>query len=231
MLNGIDVSENQGYLRDGETFDGLDFVLIRSSYGSDHIDIQALRNAELARAAGKLVGHYHFCLPAYESGPAQAQYFLSAVPELQPGEPLLFDLERVGVDLPWWCDQFIRVIKDETGIVPLFYVNHDFLATYGFGTVVAHNCGLWIAEPDNVPAQVNGSISPWGFAAFKQYTFGGGKLGDQPVDQDVFYGSADEFRQYGKPGWQHEEAPTVAETQPSGETSSPAEGGLASPSQ
>lgn len=198
-LDGIDISENQGYLSDDAFDSPIDFVIIRSCFGDDHIDIQALRNADLARAAGKLVGHYCFALPTLSSGPSQARFFLDSIPGLKPGEPLFLDMERAADDLDWWCDQFIRVIKDELGIPPLLYVNHDFLTAYGFGMVKAHNCGLWIAEPDNHPDEVTGNVTPWEFAAFKQYTFGGGELAGQPVDQDTFFGSREQFESYGLP--------------------------------
>lgn len=68
--------------------------------------------------------------------------------------------------------------------------------------VAAHGCGLWIAEPDNHPLEVTGEISPWGFAAVKQYTFGGGQLAGQEVDTDTFFGDRQQWQSYGQAGWQ-----------------------------
>lgn len=197
MLNGLDISENQGEQPDNAFGDWVDFVWIRSCYGDDHIDVFAERYADIARAQGKLVGHYCYALPDRSSGPTQARFFLDAIPNLRPGEPLALDLEEDMAGLDWWADQFARVVKDVTNKPPLLYTNHDFLSRHGFGVLTALDCGLWIAEPDNQPGQVNGAITPWGFAAFKQFTFGGGDLNGVAVDQDSFYGDADQFRAYG----------------------------------
>ena len=64
MIQGIDVSENQGYLPMSfwqEAVDkGIKFAYIRCSYGRNNVDEEFVHNVECAHAVGLMVGAYHY---------------------------------------------------------------------------------------------------------------------------------------------------------------------------
>lgn len=227
MLNGCDLSDNQGVVDFGALAPGIDFAFVRASQGLSIVDMQSETNRAALRGAGKGVAHYHFAEPVESPGPEQAVIFLAAVGPYAAGEPFALDLERDFHELDHWAAEFARVIIADTGKPPLIYTNRDFRNRYGFGECVALGCGLWLATDDG---QIDETVpaDPWPFIAFEQYSTTGELPGvATAVDLDVFFGNIDAFHAYGADHGTLEETPTVAEPEPGAEVGSPESGGVA----
>lgn len=95
-VRGIDVSAHNGPIDfDAVAADGIDFVIIKASEGTDWQDRALTRNYARARGAGLKVGLYHFF--RFDSpGYLQALNFADAAAARPPDMPLVIDLEEFG---------------------------------------------------------------------------------------------------------------------------------------
>jgi GH24 family phage-related lysozyme (muramidase)/GH25 family lysozyme M1 (1,4-beta-N-acetylmuramidase) len=161
-----------------------------------------------AKAAGLLVGSYHFGRPG--SGADQAKYFLATVGDYA-GQLLALDCEGIykqGKLVPSLCmsltdaQDFVTAVKDKTGRWPGIYCGNDYLLPLLRGTKddKLSNCWLWLADYNQTPVWPK---SIWPNYAFWQYT--GDSLGPPPhsvpgigdgIDRDIFPGSEDDLRAF-----------------------------------
>src|SRR5262245_52462151 len=95
-LRGIDVSHHQGVVDWGKVAKSdVVFAILKATEGGDYVDDTFARNLAGARAAGLVVGAYHFftfCRP----GAKQAANFLRVVPRDRPMLPPVVDIEFGG---------------------------------------------------------------------------------------------------------------------------------------
>ena len=99
-LRGIDVSHHQGVVDWGKVAKSdVAFVILKATEGGDYVDDTFARNLAGAKAAGLVVGAYHFftfCRPGAEQA--------KVVPRDRPMLPPAVDIEFVGeglkLDLP-----------------------------------------------------------------------------------------------------------------------------------
>ncbi|MFF1418346.1 glycoside hydrolase family 25 protein [Streptomyces sp. NPDC058280] len=165
-IKGIDVSSYQS-----STYGtaGLDFVFVKATEGTSYINPRMTAQAQHARAAGLVVGFYHFLRPGDMK--AQAAYFVEECASIE-GDPLFADWEDTGVS----CaekDSFLAQVKrlrGDTHRVGLycgqyFWLNRDTTSDAGDA--------LWIA--DYVTAGKPRIKATW---TFHQYT-------DTPVDTNL----------------------------------------------
>jgi hypothetical protein len=166
-VKGIDIASYQG--ADYSTA-GLAFVVVKATEGTSYINPK--HNAQIAtgRAAGLVVGHYHFVRPG--DIVAQAAYFLAhAAPKT--GDVLVLDWEDHGVSSAD-KDTFIKAIRTAAPHHRvLLYCNRDFWLTRDTSGFCGD--GLWIADP-GAPAGHPRVEHPW---VMHQYSEAGG------VDRDV----------------------------------------------
>ncbi|OAR21923.1 hypothetical protein A8W25_28175 [Streptomyces sp. ERV7] len=165
-VKGVDVSSYQS-----ATFStsGLDFAIVKATEGTGYINPKMREQAEHARAAGLVVGFYHFLRPG--SMRAQAAYFVEQASSIE-GDPLFADWEDAGVS----CadkDAFLAEVKRLRGSTHRvgLYCNLE----YWKNRDTTSNAGdaLWIA--DYVTAGRPRIEAEW---LFHQYT-------DEPVDTNV----------------------------------------------
>lgn len=97
MLKGIDVSRWNGVVDwPAVAADGASFAICKASEGITHKDKRFIENWNGAKAAGLVVGAYHF-YKFRQAGDVQAENFLSQIYKVwYPGDPALF-----AVDLEW----------------------------------------------------------------------------------------------------------------------------------
>jgi len=155
-VKGIDVSEYQGNINWPTVYDsGYRFAFARASLGDENpptlIDDYFETNMENGRAAGMLMGAYHFAYPNYGTeASSEARHFLNVAGEyLKEGylKPVL-DLER-GEELDNealsnWVHEWMNTVKSETGIEPIIYVNSNYANNYLDSSMSKYD--LWIAH-------------------------------------------------------------------------------------
>lgn len=95
-IRGIDVSAHNGDIDfNAVAADGIDFVMIKATEGTDWQDRALTRNYSRAREAGLTVGLYHFF--RFDSpGDLQALNFADAASVRPSDMPLIIDLEEFG---------------------------------------------------------------------------------------------------------------------------------------
>ncbi|MDE5577857.1 MAG: Ig-like domain-containing protein [Oscillospiraceae bacterium] len=96
ILRGIDVSKWQGNIDWKKvSVSGVDFVMIRSSFGSEHTDEMLDRNVKGCEKYGIPYGFYHY---TYATTPAEARreakYFLKQIKDYNPEYPIVLDIEE-----------------------------------------------------------------------------------------------------------------------------------------
>ena len=106
---GIDVSSHQGAIDwEAVAADGIDFAIIRSSYGwlddttdaSQH-DSYLKRNASACESLGIHYGIYHYPYAnlsiSSDAGSCEAEYGLNAISDLHSMFPVYYDLEDISL--------------------------------------------------------------------------------------------------------------------------------------
>jgi GH25 family lysozyme M1 (1,4-beta-N-acetylmuramidase) len=144
---------------------GLAFAFVKATEGTSYVNPHAVGQVAHARAAGLVVGHYHFGTKG--DGVAQADYFLRHA-DLKPGDILAFDWEVSGVSQSE-RDAFIKHVKAHApGHRVLLYCNTDYWKNRDTENYAGD--GLWIADPNHSAGHPNVKHS-W---VIHQYSWAGG---------------------------------------------------------
>jgi GH25 family lysozyme M1 (1,4-beta-N-acetylmuramidase) len=171
---GIDVSDWQGNINwSAVAASGKTFAFIRATRGGTtgtynestrvgtlserYDDTKFLANITNAKAAGLLVGAYHFARPdiSMNTGCDEAVHFLQVAGDYMCDGylPPVLDLEagsaRSTADLTNWAMDFCNTIHDAKGVWPIVYAN----SSYANSEVDARlaQLPLWIARPSGDP--------------------------------------------------------------------------------
>lgn len=166
-VNGIDVAN---YQPDDYGTAGLDFVFVKATEGTSYVNPSHDAQVAHGRAAGLVVGHYHFVRPG--SMGAQVSYFLAHA-RPRAGDMLCLDWEDRGVSGAQ-KDQFLRAVQAARPDCRLvLYANRDFWLHLDRTSFAAD--GLFIADP-SAPKGHPRVEHPW---LFHQHSISGG------MDRDV----------------------------------------------
>jgi lysozyme len=202
MMQGIDVSNYQGNPNWQQVAaSGCQFVITKATEGIGFTDPTFAANWPGIKAAGMVRGAYHFARPDLGNTPeAEASYFLEVIQAqgLQTGDFLALDLEVGNTNLVGWTLTWLEQVTTAVGFQPLFYASLSFLSDYGFtNNPSMAQYGLWLADYTSaMPA----TPPTWPVIAIWQYSNAGSIPGiNGNCDQDVFNGTLDELKQYGKP--------------------------------
>ncbi|WP_017814488.1 GH25 family lysozyme [Paenibacillus shenyangensis] len=209
---GIDVSRWQGNINWGDVAkSGVSFAFIKAT--QNKIDSMFIQNIMAARAAGLLVGAYHY-LDESVTNPAQAR--------AAAGKFYTAIMAGGGVDLPPVLDYehksgsvspaaasaialaFLQEIERLTGKRPMLYTYPSFIGNFSN----LQQYPLWIARysASRVPEDAQGWRS-WEFWQYSDGTDGGTLPGGSrkvkgisgPVDLNEFNGTVDQLQaKYGK---------------------------------
>jgi len=201
ITEGIDVSHWQG------TIDwamvraaGKRFAFIKATQHTTFVDSMYGTNRSQAKAAGLLVGAYHFADPDLTPGDAaaEADHFVD-IAQIASGElrPVL-DLEQTGglsaTDLQAWVQTYVSRIYSRTGSRAIIYVSPAFWTRYmgDTGWFAANGYDvLWIAHWTTAPSPTVPAAN-WGGRGwtFWQYTSDGSVPGiSGRVDLDRYHGT------------------------------------------
>lgn len=211
---GIDVSHYQGVIDwPAVAAAGISFAFIKAT--QNRMDTRFLENVKGAKAAGLLIGAYHYVddsVTTADKARDAAQIFYNAIKAA--GGPEVFDLPFVmdyesnkGGLAPTGCTAvakaFLAEVERLTGRKPMVYTYPSFISRFSGLT----DYPLWIARYSNqAPADASG-WKRWEFWQYSDGTFGGLLPGggrkvpgiSGSVDLNEFDGTVDELRRrYGK---------------------------------
>jgi|GEM_PF-1315345 len=141
---------------------GETFTVVKATESTDYINPFVATDVAGARAAGLIVGVYHFAHPEL-SATAQADYFSQQVNGLAGTLlPPVLDLESTGglssQALIGWTSTFLIRVRQDTGRVPMIYSGPYFWSTAMAGTTAFNRYPLWeahyttAAQPQAIPA-------------------------------------------------------------------------------
>lgn len=207
--NGADVASYQSKL-DPAAMTTTDFIVVKFTQGIDYINPYADRQYSQSKAAGKLLGAYHYA----EGGDAkaEAQYFVRSLGN-RVGECILaLDWEGTqnpkfgtGQDVAW-CLAWLNEVYRLTSVRPLIYMSKSVCRKYNWSPV-AGQYPLWCAQYGS-NAATDYQSNPWtdsnGFGAWKsdtirQYSSKGRITGySANIDIDKAYLTEEQWRAMAK---------------------------------
>lgn len=147
MIKGIDVSAYQS-----ETYSrsGYDFVIVKATEGRTYVNPKQSAQAARARAAGLVLGFYHFLWPGNIA--AQAKYFVEKCAS-RPGDILACDWEHTSSGTAATSAEKDAFMKEVKRLRPdhrvILYCNVDFWVNRD--TSSYDGDGLWIAQYNGRP--------------------------------------------------------------------------------
>ncbi|MBS2028632.1 MAG: VCBS repeat-containing protein [Deltaproteobacteria bacterium] len=212
-VNGVDVYTGDGTI-DWATAHGagIDFAFIKATQGDYTTDSKFATNWSDTRANGVIRGPYHFFDPTVD-GVAQANYFLSVVGTLQPGDlPPMLDVECpdgdtncLGFANSTWPSaatihqrilDFLTTVEAATGRKPGIYTFNSYFSSNGITDTDLAGYPLWIATLTPSPACFNVPAS-WSSAEFNQFSWNATVAGfPGQVDEDQFQGTVAELQAF-----------------------------------
>lgn len=190
-LNGYDESDNQGDINNAIV--PGDFDWIKATEGVGWVDPDCDANYQQAKAAGKLLGVYHFARPDGNDPISEARYFVGQIGGYLGEAVLGLDSETQPIT-PEWIKAFSDEVYRLTKVRVVEYLNLSTLNSHDFSSVWP-DYPAWVAAygadtpqngygDPNPPVNVNGN---WNIFAV-QYTSRGklpGWGGD--LDLDIAY--------------------------------------------
>ncbi|KAG2749618.1 glycoside hydrolase family 25 protein [Suillus brevipes Sb2] len=195
---GIDVSSYQPNV-DWTTVknNGISFVYIKATEGTDYISPSFSNQYIGATNAGLIRGGYHFAHPDLSSGATQADYFLAngggwsadgiTLPgaldiEYNPSGSECYGL--TASSMVSWIQSFSNTYEAATGRYPIIYTTTDWWTTCtGNSAAFGTTNPLWIAI---YSSSVGTLPAGWQYETFWQYA----DTGSNPGDADLFNGDA-----------------------------------------
>lgn len=208
-MYGIDISHYQnekGAINFGAVkASKKEFCFVKCTEGLTYTDPFYEKNKAGARASGMVFGSYHFAR-GYDAI-KEADFFLSKVGEILPGEILILDFEINIGDTVNWCKKFLDRVTEKAGFRPMLYTNEARVTNFNWKPVVDANYGLWVAKYASSVVYVadylqrKPSSGVWPFWAIWQYSSKAsvpGIVGN--CDINVTDMSVEILRKYGKPG-------------------------------
>jgi len=208
MLRGIDISSHQPQINwPVVAAAGNTFAVVKCTGGDSYANPIYHDQIAGARAAGLIVGHYHFAHEGENPGPgpgAEAAYFLAHA-DVQPGEFVALDIEDTGVtgDLSGWALTWLDTVEQALGFPPFIYSFPDYIKTRNLGTLALAAYPLWYARywspyATQPQPQVPGN---WPKITIWQWS-GGTHVAGIPndTDENLFDGDRAALVALGKPG-------------------------------
>lgn len=202
VLRGIDVSKWQGDIDWKKvSMSGIDFAMIRSSFGNMHTDEKLAANVAGCEKYGIPYGFYHYSYAdSVAEAKKEARFFLSVIKKYSPEYPLVLDIEN---------DHFKSMSRKQvTNIIIAFAKELEnagyYVSIYSFAKFFndyvdmsqIENYDIWIAcwgDEERLNSFYDGPYGMW------QYSATGSVNGiDGDVDLDYAYKDyADRIRKTG----------------------------------
>lgn len=204
-MYGIDTARYQGNIDFKKVrLAGFEFAIQKCTEGVGYKDPTYEKNKKGYREAGILLGAYHFGRGG--NAKKEAEWFVSQVGDIRPGELLVLDYEIYTLrDPASWCLDFCKRVEELVGFKPLIYTYHALLNYYNWKKCSDYNIGLWAARYGLQEQKPNPKYEPatgsWPFWAIWQYC-SKGKVNGIVGNVDLNYTKMDlaTLKKYGKPG-------------------------------
>lgn len=185
-IRGIDVSSHNGVMDlHAAASDGVEFVFIKASEGSDHKDANFKTNYEKARQAGLKTGAYHY-FRFDKDGVKQARNFLETLGSRHFDLGIAIDVEEAGNAHGVDTTEVKRRLHDMVDYLNLLghrvmlYTNRD--GYYDYLSDEFQGIPLWICSFNRVPINAD-----WTFWQYDHHGRVKGVKGD--VDLNAYVGS------------------------------------------
>jgi GH25 family lysozyme M1 (1,4-beta-N-acetylmuramidase) len=191
MLNGYDISNNQGDINNGIV--PGNFVWIKATEGVGYTDPDCDANYQQSKAAGKLPAVYHYARPDGNTPEQEAIWFVGQIQNYLGEAVLGLDSETEPVTADW-IKRFSDKVYELTKVRVVEYLDQDRLSRIDFSSVWP-DYPVWVASygannPQNGYGDPNAPVTipgNWNIFAV-QYTSRGklpGWGGD--LDLDIAY--------------------------------------------
>jgi len=212
-ISGIDVSSNNGPVDWAQVAaSGRQFAWSKATEGTGYISPPFAADWPAMRAAGLVRGAYAYARPDLGNDPtAEADYFLAAIPDIQPGDLLALDIEEGNGDYGAWAGAWLDHVQARAGFRPLLYSYAGFLQACNLTAASTGYPWLWLAAyQPNPPALPPG----WPEITLWQHTQGATVPGvNGGVDESFSDLTIEQLRTMGKPKEVPVPSPTDAATQ------------------
>lgn len=210
-MEGIDVHGSKGLVNwNALKQAGISFAFVKATEGATFLDNRIIHNLREARAAGILVGPYHYGRPDTGGGSmtdaqTEADFFCRIVlnsgwDKLRHARPVL-DIEVGSGGLSAWSDAFCKRVEQRLGVTPIIYSYTYFIRSHLTASYLARY-PLWLANygpNDGRRHYVSPGEGPWKAWTVHQYTSNGRLLGvSGDVDRN-FTASLDPLRAFVAP--------------------------------
>ena len=195
MLRVVDVASHQAGIVTGAL--DCDAVICKATEGTGYVNPYCDEHYQSAKAAGKLLGVYHYASGGIPE--AEAEFFINNVQGYLHEAILVLDWES-GDNAAWgdssWVARFCAHIVALTGINPMIYVQRSAAnQCVGLG-----DYGIWLAEyPDYAVRGWGDYVEPnySGDYAMHQFTSSGNIAGwGDVLDLSLFFGDANAWLAY-----------------------------------
>jgi lysozyme len=197
-VKGLDVSHYQPHIDwQAVKASGHEFAFIKATDGLSRIDPLFEKHRAGARAAGLMVGAYHFFRPLQDAA-KQAEFHARVVGQLDDNDlPCVLDFE-VTDGAPGHDDvvdglTFLRAVKKLTGKNPIVYCGPYFFHALGNGVDMYKEYPLWVAHYGTKCPLVPAPWSAWSFHQFSDKGHVPGVSGDGE-DANLFNGSLEQLK-------------------------------------
>lgn len=212
MLRVVDVASHQKGIVTGSL--DCDAVICKATEGTGYVNPLCDEHYQSAKAAGKLLGVYH-----YASGgnpESEAEFFINNVRGYLHEAILVLDWESED-NAAWgdsnWVARFCAHVVALTGINPMIYVQRSAVGQcIGLG-----DYGIWLAEyPDYARRGWGDYVEPnySGNYAMHQFTSSGDIAGwNDVLDLSLFFGDENAWRAYAGATGQPVPTPQPQQTQ------------------
>jgi len=207
-LLGIDTSKWQAGLPDATI--RADFIIFKATEGVGYVDSDCAASYAEAKAAGKLLGVYHFARPDGNDPISEANFFVDNIQGYVKEAILVLDWEVEPKSNVSWAKQWLDHVYARTGVRPLIYMSASVVNQYDWSSIY-NNYGLWVAQyrDNNVDYNYDmsnaGSLPDVNWAggyAMWQWTSKGrldGYGGD--LDCNIFYGDSVAWKKFANPSY------------------------------
>lgn len=205
-MNGIDVSGWQEGI--DLSIVPADFVIIKATQGITYVNPDCDRAYQQAKAAGRLLGVYHYFSGGNPT--KEAEYFVNNIKGYISDAILILDWEgnenAKFSQGPVVAKPFLDKVRDLTGVKPLIYMSKSVCCQHDW-SAVASEYALWAAQyADANPTGYQ--LNPWtdnnGYGAWKgpaifQYSSNGRLAGySRELDINIAYMDATAWKAYAK---------------------------------